>query len=338
MRAWQVTDSFGLDNLRLVDRPSLPLGPGEVRIRMAATSLNYRDLLMVRGQYDPRQPLPLIPCSDGAGTVVEAGEGVTDLALGDRVTPLIATRWLTTEPSRQTIRSTLGGPLDGTLCEEMVLPASALVKVPDHLTLDEAATLPCAALTAWSSLVTLGSLRAGQTVLVLGTGGVSIFALQFAKALGARVIITSSDDAKLERARALGADVTINYRSEPQWSKPVRAATDGEGVDLVVEVGGAGTFEESIKSTRVGGIVSLIGVLAGAQKDLRLLPIVMNQIRVQGVLVGSREGFEEMNHAITNHHLRPVVDRILPFEAAPEAFNLLAGQGHFGKVVVSHAR
>lgn len=335
MRVWQVTDAFGPENLRCVERPSPQPGPGEVRLRMGAASLNYRDLLMVRGQYDPRQPLPLIPCSDGAGTVEAVGEGVTDLRTGDRVTPLFATRWLTTAPTRQSIRSTLGGPLDGTLCEEMVLPASALVPVPDHLSLAEASTLPCAALTAWSSLVTLGDLRAGQTVVVLGTGGVSIFALQFAKALGARVVITSSDDAKLERARALGADVTVNYRTEPQWSKAVRAATDGEGADIVVEVGGAGTFEESVKSTKVGGIVSLIGVLAGAQKDLRLLPIVMNQIRVQGVLVGSREGFVEMNRTIVSNKLRPVVDRVFPFDEAPAAFDHLASQAHFGKVVIS---
>lgn len=335
MRVWQVTDAFGREHLRCVERPSPQPGPGEVRLRMGAASLNYRDLLMVRGQYDPRQPLPLIPCSDGAGTVEAVGEGVTDLRTGDRVTPLFATRWLTTAPTRQSIRSTLGGPLDGTLCEEMVLPASALVPVPDHLSLAEASTLPCAALTAWSSLVTLGDLRAGQTVVVLGTGGVSIFALQFAKALGARVVITSSDDAKLERARALGADVTVNYRSEPQWSKAVRAATDGEGADIVVEVGGAGTFEESVKSTKVGGIVSLIGVLAGAQKDLRLLPIVMNQIRVQGVLVGSREGFVEMNRTIVSKLLRPVMDRVFPFDEAPAAFDHLASQAHFGKVVIS---
>lgn len=338
MRAWQVSDAFGLENLRCVERTVPRPAAGEVRLRMEATSLNYRDLLMVRGQYDPRQPLPLIPCSDGAGTVVEVGEGVSDLRPGNRVTPIFATRWLTTEPSRQTIRSTLGGPLDGTLCEEMVLPATAVVPVPDHLSLAEAATLPCAALTAWSSLVTLGSLRAGQTVVVLGTGGVSIFALQFAKALGARVIITSSDDAKLERARALGADVLVNYRSEPQWSKAVRAATDGEGADLVVEVGGAGTFEESVKSTRVGGIVSLIGVLAGAQKDLRLLPIVMNQIRVQGVLVGSREGFVEMNRTIADRQIRPVIDRTFSFDEAPAAFDHLASQAHFGKVVIGRSR
>ena len=338
MRAWQVSDAFGLENLRCVERTVPQPTAGEVRLRMEATSLNYRDLLMVRGQYDPRQPLPLIPCSDGAGTVVEVGEGVSDLRPGDRVTPIFATRWLTNEPSRQTIRSTLGGPLDGTLCEEMVLPATAVVPVPDHLSLAEAATLPCAALTAWSSLVTLGSLRAGQTVVVLGTGGVSIFALQFAKALGARVIITSSDNAKLERARALGADVLVNYRSEPQWSKAVRAATDGEGADLVVEVGGAGTFEESVKSTRVGGIVSLIGVLAGAQKDLRLLPVVMNQIRVQGVLVGSREGFVEMNRTISEHELRPVIDCTFDFDEAPAAFDHLASQAHFGKVVVGRSR
>jgi NADPH:quinone reductase-like Zn-dependent oxidoreductase len=334
MVAWQVEGSFGVENLRRVERAVESPGHGEVLVRIEAASLNYRDLLMVKGQYNPRQPLPLVPCSDGAGVVVATGPAVTRFEVGDRVMPLFAPDWIADPPNRETIRKTLGGPLDGTLATHIKVSEGSLVSIPGHLSFEQAATLPCAALTAWSSLVTLGQLVAGQTVLILGTGGVSIFALQFAKLLGLRAIVTSSDDAKLERARQLGADVAINYRSTPEWSRAVREATDGVGVDLVVEVGGAGTFEESVRSTRVGGTVSLIGVLAGGQKDLKLLPVVMNQIRVQGVLVGSRTGFEAMNRAIALARLEPVVDEVFEFADAPAAFGALAGQRHFGKLVV----
>ncbi|HSD27021.1 MAG TPA: NAD(P)-dependent alcohol dehydrogenase, partial [Vicinamibacteria bacterium] len=240
MKAFEIQKSFGLDSLAAVDRPDAIPGPGQVVVRMKAVSLNYRDLLMVRGHYYPKQPLPLIPLSDGAGEVVLVGDGVTRAKVGDRVMAIFAQRWISGEPTKAKLLSALGGPLDGTLCEEMVLDEEGLVHVPPHLSWEEAATLPCAAVTSWSALVTEGGIEPGDTVLVLGTGGVSIFALQIARLHGARVIVTSSSDAKLERARALGAAETINYLATPDWEKRVRELTEGTGADHVIEVGGGG--------------------------------------------------------------------------------------------------
>jgi NADPH:quinone reductase-like Zn-dependent oxidoreductase len=299
---------------------------------MRAASLNYRDLLTVRGQYNPKQKLPLIPCSDGAGEVMEVGEGVTRVRPGDRVCANFAQRWLAGEPTREKLRSTLGGPLDGVLAEQIVLSAEGVVPVPDHLSDEEAATLPCAALTAWTALVTEGGLTAGDSVLLQGTGGVSIFALQFAKLLGLRVIITSSSDEKLARARQLGADEGINYRQTPDWAARVKELTGGTGVDHVVEVGGAGTLKQSLQAVRLGGAVSLIGVLAGNALELPLPLIFMQRVRVQGLLVGSREGFEAMNRAIVLHRLRPVIDRVFPWEETRAALELMDRGGHFGKI------
>lgn len=337
MKAIEIRGAFGLDNLTLTERPDPRPGYGEVLVRVCAVSLNYRDLLTVRGQYNPKQRLPLIPCSDGAGEVVEIGEGVTRVRQGDRVCANFAQRWIAGEPARDKLRSTLGGPLDGTLAELIVLSEEGVVRVPDHLSDEEAATLPCAGLTAWSSLVTEGRLTAGDTVLLQGTGGVSIFALQFAKLLGLRVIITSSSDEKLERARSLGANVGImgiNYRQTPDWSARVKELTGGTGVDLVVEVGGAGTLEQSLRSVRIGGTICLMGVLAGNALEIPLPLIFMQRVRVQGILVGSREDFEAMNRAITLHKLHPVVDRVFPFEAAREALELMDRGGHFGKICI----
>lgn len=332
MRAVEIRGAFGLDHLSAVDRPEPRPGPGEVLLRMRAASLNYRDLLTVEGEYNPRQPLPLIPCSDGVGEVVEIGPGVTRVRPGDRVCGAFAQRWVSGEPTRERLRSTLGGPLDGTLAEWMVLGEEGVVPVPEHLTDEEAATLPCAAVTAWNALAVEGRLTAGDTVLLLGTGGVSIFALQLARLLGLRAIVTSSSDEKLERARELGAWQGINYRQEPQWGARAREATGGRGVDLVLEVGGAGTLEQSLRATRFGGTVALIGVLAGAAAPLRLPLITMQKIRVQGLVVGDRESFEAMNRAVAHHRLRPVVDRVFPLEEARAAFEHLAAGRHFGKV------
>jgi NADPH:quinone reductase-like Zn-dependent oxidoreductase len=334
MKAFEIQKSFGLDSLTAVERPDPIPGPGDVVVRLRAVSLNFRDLLMVQGRYYPKQPLPLIPLSDGAGEVVRVGDEVTRAKAGDRVMPIFAQKWLAGEPTRAKLLSTLGGPLDGTLCEEIVVNEEGLVPVPGHLSWEEAATLPCAAVTAWSALVTQGGVKAGDTVLVLGTGGVSLFALQIARLQGARVIVTSSSDAKLERARALGAAETINYAANPDWEKKVRELTGGVGADHVVEVGGGGTFAKSVRAVRVGGQISLIGVLAGNTTDVNLAPILMQNIRVQGVIVGSRETFEQMDRAFAQHQLRPVVDRVFPFAEARAAFDHLAGQGHVGKVVV----
>ncbi|WP_164001621.1 zinc-dependent alcohol dehydrogenase family protein [Pyxidicoccus caerfyrddinensis] len=334
MKAYEIRDGFGLDKLVACERPDPTPGPFQVRVRVKATSLNQRDLMMVEGRYNPRQKLPLIPNSDGAGVVDAVGPGVTRVKPGDRVMGIFSQAWLAGEPTRAAQTSTLGGPLDGALADTMLLHEDGVVLTPAHLSDEEAATLPCAAVTAWSALVTYGGLKAGDSVLVQGTGGVSIFALQIARMLGARVILTSSRDEKLEKARALGAHEVINYATTADWDKAARALTGGVGVDHVVEVGGAGTFEKSLRAVRVGGTVSVIGVLSGGAGTVPLTPILMQNLRVQGILVGHRQGFEAMNRALTLHGVRPVVDRVFPFAEARSAFEYLKSGAHFGKVVV----
>lgn len=335
MRVWQIEGGFGLENLKLAERRLPTPGPGQVVLAMKAASLNYRDLLMVKGEYDPRQKLPLVPCSDGVGEVVAVGDDVTRVAPGDRVATCFSQTWPGGPPSRERLRGTLGGPFDGVLTQRMLLSAEGVVRVPEHLTDAEAATLPCAGVTAWSALVEHGGITAGQTVLVQGTGGVSIIALQLARVLGARVIVTSSSDAKLARARELGAWQTINYREDPSWGKTARALTDGVGVDLVVEVGGAGTLEQSLKAVSFGGTVIVLGVLSGYASELNILPIFMQQVKLQGLLVGPRDAFEAMNRAIASAGLRPVVDRVVPFEDVPEALGVMERAEHFGKIVIA---
>lgn len=332
MKVLELAGSFGIDNLVVATRPTPRPGPGHVLLRMKAASLNYRDLLMVQGLYNPSQPLPLIPCSDGVGEVIEVGEGVTRVTPGDRVATTFFQGWVSGEPDPEKTRSTLGGPLDGTLSEYMVLEQNGVVRVPEYLTDEEASTLPCAALTAWSALITNGSVKPGDTVLVLGTGGVALFALQFARLLGATVYVVSSSDEKLKRAIGLGADSGINYRKTPRWGKAIRDLTDGRGVDHIVELGGAGTLQESLAAVRVGGHISMIGVLAGPEAPLNIRPILMRSVRVQGIFVGSREGFEAMNRALAVHQIRPVIDRVFPFDRAREALRTMAEGRHFGKI------
>ncbi len=334
MRAWELRQ-FGLAGLTIVNRPDPVPGPAQVLVKIGAASLNYRDWLMVQGKYNPRQKLPLIPCSDGAGEVVVVGAAVTKLKPGDRVMGCFSQGWIGGPPNREKISSALGGPLDGMLTELAVFPEDGVAITPAHLSHVEAATLPCAATTAWNALIEQGQIKPSDVVLVQGTGGVSIFALQFAKLTGARVIVTSSSDAKLERARALGADETINYKSEPDWAKRARELTAGVGVDHVVEVGGAGTLAQSLKAVRIGGTISVIGVLAGNASELNVIPILMQNLRLQGVIVGSKEIFENMNRAIEQNQLKPVIDRVFHFEEAPAAFEYLASGSHFGKVVVA---
>ena len=334
MKVFEIRDGFGLDQLVAAERPEPKPRHGEVLLAMKAASLNYRDILMVNGHYNPRQPLPLVPCSDGVGEVVEVGEGVSRVAPGDRVSTLFCQKWLGGAPDKAKLGSTLGGPHDGTLTEFMVLPEDGVVPVPEHLSYLEAATLPCAALTAWSALVTQGNVHAGDTVLVQGTGGVSLFALQLARSLGARVIVTSSSEAKLETAEKLGCWRRINYTEDPEWGKTARAMTDGVGVDHIVEVGGAGTLQQSLRAIRIGGQISLIGVLSGTSTDLDIIPILMQNVRIQGILVGSREGFEAMNRCIAQHEIRPVIDRVFPFEEAREALAYMAGGHHLGKICI----
>jgi len=332
MKTLQVEGAFGLENLVLAERPKPEPGPGEVLLKMGAASLNYRDLLMVRGLYNPKQPLPLIPCSDGVGEVVAIGDGVTRVGVGERVITLFSQGWISGDPPLDGLRTTLGGPLDGTLAEFMVLSEEGVVPAPAHLSDVEAATFTCAGLTAWSALVTRANTKEGDTVLVLGTGGVSIFALQFARLLGAQVIVTSSSDAKLERAVELGATATVNYRETPQWAKAVKKLTDGRGVDLVVEVGGAETLPQSVHAVRPGGQISLIGNLSGGVLDFNLIPVFMRGVRIQGIMVGHREGFEAMTQTVADHQMRPVVDRVNSWGEARQAFEHLAAGRHLGKI------
>jgi NADPH:quinone reductase-like Zn-dependent oxidoreductase len=333
MKAYEVRQ-FGLEHLALVERDEPQAGAGEVVVRFRAASLNYRDLMFVKGAYNPRARLPAVPFSDGAGEVVAVGRGVTRWKEGDRVCPVFTQGWLEGPPTAAKNRTALGaGDLDGVLREYGAFDERALVRVPEHLSLTEAACLPCAAVTAWNALVCSGRLKAGETVLVLGTGGVSVFALQLARLHGARVVATSSSDEKLERATRLGADATINYRRTPEWDREVRRLTGGEGVDHVVEVGGAGTLARSLNSARVGGHVALIGVLAGAGDfDPRL--VLMRSVRLQGLFVGSRQMFEELNAAISVNRVRPVIDRAFPFAGVREALEYMEAGAHFGKIVV----
>lgn len=334
MKAVIVDGSFGLSSLRMVEREPWTPGPGQALLRMVSASLNYRDLLTVQGMYNPKQPLPLVPCSDGVGVVEAVGEGVTRVRVGDRVCPIFCQEWLDGPPTKEGLRSTLGGPMDGTLTEWMVVGEEGLVHPPQHLDDAECATLPCAGVTAWTALFAEGDLQPGQTVLVLGTGGVSVFALQLAKARGARVIVTSSSDEKLARARELGADETINYRTTERWGKTVRELTDGRGVDHVVEVGGAGTLPESISATAIGGRIAIIGVLSGLKASVAVTPILMGYLRLQGVLVGHRASFEALNGFLEEHAIRPVVSHRFPLSQAREGFELMAKGGHFGKILL----
>lgn len=334
MKVVEIQNTFGLASLKLAERLEPQPGTGEVLIKLRAASLNYRDLMVVQGRYNPKQPLPLVPLSDGVGEVVAVGDGVTRVQVGDRVSSIFFQKWLAGKPTKAALRSTLGGVADGVLAEFIVLHEDGVLPVPEHLTDEEAATLPCAAVTAWNALITGGNLKAGDTVLVQGTGGVSLFALQFAGITGARVIVISSSDEKLERAFKLGASDGINYRSVLNWEEQVQKLTGGEGVDYVVEVGGAGTLSKSLRAVRVGGHISLIGVLTGTTAEVNPLPVLMQSVRVQGVYVGSREMFEAMNRAIVLHQLRPVVDRVFAFEEAGEAFQYMESGAHFGKICI----
>lgn len=335
MKAHLLENNFGLENIHLRERELKPLGDYEIRIGVKAVSLNFRDYLMVTGNYNPKLKLPLVPLSDGAGEVIEVGKNVTRFKKGERVMPSFSQNWIAKRPHSDDMRkSTLGGPLDGTAREIMDVPEWAAVAIPENLSYAEAATLPCAALTAWSSLVTMNQARPGEYVVVLGTGGVSMFALQFAKMLGCKVIATSSSDAKLKRAEEIGADFLINYKTKPEWAKEVRKITKMRGADHIIEVGGAGTLEQSMRAVRMDGVVSLIGILAGSSKELNLLPILMQNVRMQGILVGGREAFEDMCRAVGENKLKPVVDKAFGFTELNAALAYLKSGSHFGKIVV----
>jgi NADPH:quinone reductase-like Zn-dependent oxidoreductase len=336
MNCYEIQEAFGFENLINTERPTPTPGVGEVLIKVKAVSINFRDILMVRGHYNPRQPLPLIPFSDGSGEIVEVGEGVTRVAPGDRVCNTFFQKWIDGAPGSDFVTgSSMGSPLDGMLTEYIVLNENGVVKLPDHLSFEEGATLPCAGVTAWSCLFRHDDVKPGDTVLALGTGGVSIFTLQLAKMAGAEVIITSSSDEKLARAKELGASHGINYTDNEKWFKDVRGLTGGNGVDHVVEVGGVGTLDNSLKSTRMGGHVSMVGILSGGQAPVNVTNILMNDIRLQGVFVGPRKCFEDLNKALTHHQIKPVVDKTFAYKDAVEAMEYVASGSHFGKVVIT---
>jgi NADPH:quinone reductase-like Zn-dependent oxidoreductase len=335
MLVWQFS-SFGVDSLEFVERPTPEPGPGEVLVKMHAISFNYRDLLMVKGQYNPKMRLPRIPCSDGAGEVEAVGAGVTVWKPGDRVAGIFMQNWLDGDLTPVKARGALGGDIDGMLADHVLLKQSGLVSLPDSLSYEEAATLPCAGLTAWNALAA-GNVKPGDTVLIQGTGGVSIFALQFARLRGARVLGISSSQQKLERAFALGLDAGLNYRENPEWDRWVIKETDGDGVDLVVEVGGEGTLARSLRAIRIGGTIAQVGVLTGSAASGNPVPIpsiLHKQARIQGIYVGSRSDFVEMNKAIALAVLRPVY-KASHWSLAREVLTLMEEGSHFGKLVLT---
>jgi NADPH:quinone reductase-like Zn-dependent oxidoreductase len=332
MKVYELVPREGLDAVQPAERPPAPLGPGDVRVRVRAVSLNYRDLGMAR--LARKLKGPLVPVSDGAGEVVEVGPAVTRVRVGDRVAAAFFPTWLDGELAEAHHQHLLGGTLDGMLTEERVLPESAWVPLPEHLSYEEGATLPCAAVTAWHALFEAGALRPGDTVLAQGTGGVSIFVLQLARAAGAQVVLTSSSDAKRERARELGAAHTIDYKATPAWGEAVRAWTGGRGVDVGVEVGGPGTFDQTVQALRYGGTMSLLGVLTGTRGEVNTYAVFHKALRIRGIYVGSVRMFEALNRALSAAQLHPVIDRVFPFAEARAAYEHLASGAHFGKVVI----
>jgi NADPH:quinone reductase-like Zn-dependent oxidoreductase len=337
MKCHIIPSPKGIESLRLVDRPDPMPGPRQVLVRVRATSLNYRDLITLEGQSARAAPKPdLIPLSDGAGEVVAVGPGVTRVKPGDRVAGCFMQKWVGGAIDEAAQASAMGGAIDGMLTELAVLEEDGVVRLPRHLSFEEGATLPCAGVTAWHALVEIGNIKAGDIVLVQGSGGVSIFALQFARMFGARVIATSGSPAKAERLKTMGAEAVIDYRATPEWDQEALKLTAGRGVDITVEVGGAGTLPRSFMATRVAGRIAVIGLLTGAGAQVDPMPILRRNLRVQGLYVGNRQMFEAMNRAIEAGGLKPVIDKVFAFAEAKDAYRHMKSQNHFGKIVISH--
>ena len=330
MRAYELS-GIGLERMAAVERADPVVGRRDVLVRTRAAGLNARDQQIVMGHYPLGKPFPLVPLSDGVGEVIAVGNEVTRAKPGDRVAGIFAQRWLSGPRTRATWSSALGGDVDGTLRELMVLDQDGLVAVPPHLTDEEAATLPTAGVTAWQALVTCGGVKPGDHVLVQGTGGVALFALQFARICGARVIVTSASASKRERAKQLGAAEVVD-RSNADWVARVRDLTRDEGVDHVIDL--SGDLAASLACLRIGGTISHIGYLGGVRIEADIFPLLLSNARLQGISVGPRSTFEEMNRAIALHRMRPVVGSVIPFERAPEAFAALSSKERFGKVVI----
>lgn len=331
MRVVQVP-SFGIDSLEFADRPTPQPGPGEILVKIHAVSLNYRDLMMVKGTYNPKLKLPRIPCSDGAGEVAAIGDGVKNWKPGDRVCGTFFQNWFDGPPAPAKVKGALGGDIDGMLADYVLLKENGLVAIPEYLSFEEAATLPCAALTAWRAIA-VARLQHGSTLLIQGTGGVSVFALQFAKLKGMRVLGISSSEAKLQRASSLGLDKGLDYGETSEWDHWVMEQTNGEGVDLVVEVGGVGTLPRSLRAVKMGGVITQIGVLSGPAEPIQIPLILHKQIHIQGIYVGSRTHFEKMNKDLASSKLRPVFEK-RPWTEAREAFREMESAAHFGKLVL----
>ena len=337
MRVFQIENDWGMDNLKLSTRPEPKAGIGQVIVKMKSSSLNFRDLLVPeRGYGRLTGNLPLIPVSDGVGEVLEVGEGVTRVATGDRVCPIFFQSWTGGAPSQERFSSSLGGPLDGTMAEYMCLSEEGVSKAPGHLTDHEAATLPCAGLTAWSALCTCSTIKAGAKILIQGSGGVALFGLAFAKMAGAHVTVISSNDEKIERLKNLGADATINYTETPDWHKASREITEGRGFDHILELGGELTLPKSLACIKVGGTLSMIGVLSGVGMKASLGYVVTRQVRLQGVTVGHRDGFEAMTRAMELHKIKPIIDKEFAFDDLRGALAYLKSGGHFGKICIAH--
>jgi NADPH:quinone reductase-like Zn-dependent oxidoreductase len=337
MRVFQIENDWGYDNLKVSSRPDPKPGPGQVLLRMKASAINYRDLLVPERGYGQRTgTLPLIMLGDGVGEVVEVGAGVTRVKVGDRALPTFCQAWISGPPTPERMSRSLGGPADGTMADYMCISQESLAKAPAYLSDLEAASLPCAALTAWSAIVTHETLGPGSKVLVQGTGGVALFAIQIAKLLGAHVTVISSSDDKIARAKKLGADAAINYKTTPEWYRATRDIVGDGGYDHIVELGGEKTLPQSLRCIRPGGTLSMIGVLSGGVMSAQLGLVVTRQVRLQGITVGNRDGFEAMLRAFEQHKVRPVLDRTFAFEELKEAMAYLKKGAHFGKVCIQH--
>ncbi len=335
MRAWEIVSDGGVDALALNDQPMPEPRSGQILVKVHASSVNYRDLSTIEDPVSRKLPYPTIPNSDAAGEVAAIGDGVDGVAVGDRVMSCFFQNWEAGPISSTAMASALGGTEPGVLAEYVLLSARGVVPVPEHLSWQEAATLPCAALTAWHALTQPRSVRPGETVLLLGTGGVSVFAQQFCRLMGARTIVTSSSDGKLERMQSLGAWETINYKETVDWDSRVTELTDGVGADRIVEVGGPGTLQKSINAVRVGGIIGLIGILTGVEGAVSPTAIMRKSVTLRGIYVGSRQMFVDMNKAISLHGMKPVIDETFEFSDARAAYHQMRSAKHFGKLVIS---